>query len=125
MRAIDEQPPGDSGNMHAADIRRITEAAGLTTDQAHRLLGTIGPNTIADVAQHPVTRAFEKLWAPVPWMLEAAIALQLGLGDYTEAAVVTPAAPGQRRTGIFPGEPRDGDAGCPQVAPGAIGIRKA
>jgi len=79
VRTVIEQPPGSSGNMHAADIRRITEAAGLTTDQAHRLLGTIGPNTIADVAQHPVTRAFEKLWAPVPWMLEAAIALQLGL----------------------------------------------
>ncbi len=29
-----------------------------------------------------------KLWAPVPWMLEAAILLQLALGDYVEAGVV-------------------------------------
>ncbi len=65
------------------------EAVGLTAIEARRLLGTIGPNAIVDVAQHPLRRAVGKLWAPVPWMLEAAIALQLGLGDYTEAGVVT------------------------------------
>jgi magnesium-transporting ATPase (P-type) len=61
---------------------------GLTSDEALRRLKTSGPNAIADVAQHPVRRAVEKLWAPVPWMLEAAILLQLGLGDYVEASVV-------------------------------------
>ena len=30
----------------------------------------------------------KKLWAPVPWMLEAAILIQIGLGDYVEAGVV-------------------------------------
>nr|WP_294528095.1 HAD-IC family P-type ATPase [uncultured Rhodopila sp.] len=69
--------------MHEAAAKWVTELGGLTTDQAHRLLSTNGPNTIPDVAQHPLRRAFEKLWA------QAAIALQLGLGDYTEAAVVT------------------------------------
>jgi H+-transporting ATPase len=61
---------------------------GLTSDEARLLLEKIGPNAIVDVAQHPVRRAFGKLWAPVPWMLEAAILLQLGLGDYVEAGVV-------------------------------------
>ena len=46
-----------------------------------------GPNTIADVAHHPARHALLKLWAPVPWM-EAAIRLQLCIGDYAEAAVV-------------------------------------
>src|SRR6202021_4063074 len=32
--------------------------------------------------------ALGKLWAPVPWMLEAAILLQIFLGDYVEAGVV-------------------------------------
>jgi H+-transporting ATPase len=32
--------------------------------------------------------ALAKFWAPVPWMLEAAILLQLGLGEYIEAAVI-------------------------------------
>ncbi len=44
---------------------------------------------MADVAEHPARRALLKLWAPVPWMLEAAIALQLGIGRYAEAGVVT------------------------------------
>jgi H+-transporting ATPase len=63
-------------------------AAGLTDGQARHLLATIGPNAIVDVAQHPLRRAMAKLWAPVPWMLEAAITLQLVLGDYDEAAMV-------------------------------------
>ena len=65
-----------------------TTGAGLTREEAQRRLEKFGPNSIADVAQHPVRRAFGKLWAPVPWMLEAAILLQLGLGDYIEAGVV-------------------------------------
>jgi len=61
---------------------------GLTGDEARRRLAALGSNAIADVAQHPVQRALGKLWAPVPWMLEAAILLQLFLGDYVEAGVV-------------------------------------
>jgi H+-transporting ATPase len=60
---------------------------GLTSDDARRRLA-LGSNAIADVSQHPVQRALGKLWAPVPWMLEAAILLQLFLGDYVEAGVV-------------------------------------
>jgi H+-transporting ATPase len=62
--------------------------SGLTGEEARRRLATFGPNAIADIAQHPVRRALGKLWAPVPWMLEAAILLQLGLGEYAEAGVV-------------------------------------
>ena len=62
--------------------------SGLTSDEAHRRLAKDGPNAIVDVARHPVLRALQKLWAPVPWMLEAAILLQLVLGDYVEAGVV-------------------------------------
>jgi H+-transporting ATPase len=32
--------------------------------------------------------ALEKFWAPVPWMLEAAIVLQIGLGKYIESAII-------------------------------------
>ncbi len=49
---------------------------------------SVGANAVADVAQHPARRALLKLWAPVPWMLEAAIVLQLAIGDYAEAGVV-------------------------------------
>ncbi len=37
---------------------------------------------------HPLRMAIEKFWAPVPWMLEAAIILELVLGKYVEAAII-------------------------------------
>ncbi len=39
-------------------------------------------------ALHPLRRMVDKLWAPVPWMLEAAIVLELVLHKFTEAAVI-------------------------------------
>jgi H+-transporting ATPase len=60
----------------------------LSAIEAAGRLKTGGPNAVVDIAQHPVRRAVNKLWAPVPWMLEAAILLQLGLGDYVAAGVV-------------------------------------
>ena len=61
---------------------------GLTSQEAARRLQQGGANAIVDVAPHPVRQALQKLWAPIPWMLEAAIMLQIGLGDYVEAGVV-------------------------------------
>ncbi|MDR3438594.1 HAD-IC family P-type ATPase [Telmatospirillum sp.] len=61
---------------------------GLTGGEARERLDQGGPNAIAEIAQHPLWRALRKLWAPVPWMLEAAILLQLGLGKYVEAGLV-------------------------------------
>ena len=55
--------------------------------EARRRLAQFGPNAMPDTAVHPLRRAVEKLWAPVPRMLEAAIVLQSALGDYTEAAM--------------------------------------
>ena len=59
----------------------VDAAAGLTTAEAQLRLARDGPNAIVEVSQHPVWRALKKLWAPVPWMLEAAIVIQLGLND--------------------------------------------
>ena len=49
---------------------------------------TLGPNATPDATPHPLRSALGKLWAPVPWMLEAAIALQLALGKFSEAAII-------------------------------------
>jgi len=70
-------------------IPQLADATtGLTTAEAQQRQARDGLNAIVDVSQHPVWRAIQKLWAPVPWMLEAAILIQLGLGDYVEAGVV-------------------------------------
>ena len=60
----------------------------MTSGEARRRLAANGPNAIVEVVQRPIGRALKKLWAPVPWMLEAAIVLQLVLGEYVEASAV-------------------------------------
>lgn len=61
---------------------------GLTSDEARRRLEKFGPNAMPDTALHPLRMALEKFWAPVPWMLEAAIVLELALGKYVEAGII-------------------------------------
>jgi H+-transporting ATPase len=69
----------------AADV---SPQDGLTSDEARRRLEKFGPNTVPDTALHPLRMALEKFWAPVPWMLEAAIVLELVLGKYVEGAII-------------------------------------
>jgi len=61
---------------------------GLTSDEARARLAKSGPNSMPDTSSHPARRAIEKLWAPIPWMLEAAIVLELALGKYVEAGII-------------------------------------
>src|SRR5471030_1954587 len=61
---------------------------GLTAVEALTRLKNSGPNSMPDTALHPLRMAFAKFWAPVPWMLEAATALELLLGNYVEAVII-------------------------------------
>ena len=63
-------------------------STGLTSNEVQKRLGQFGPNAVPDTSMHPLLRALSKFWAPVPWMLEAAVALQLMLGKYVEAGVI-------------------------------------
>jgi len=63
-------------------------SAGLTSEEARRLADQFGPNSMPDTSSHPARMAMEKLWAPIPWMLEAAIVLELVLGKYIEAGII-------------------------------------
>ena len=63
-----------------SSVKDFPLSTGLTSDEARRRLEKFGPNAVPDTALHPLRRALTKLWAPVPWMLEAAIVLELVLG---------------------------------------------
>ena len=63
-------------------------ARGLTSDEAMLQLAKSGPNAMPDTAVPAWRMALAKFWAPVPWMLEAAIILQAALHEYVEAAVI-------------------------------------
>ena len=64
------------------------EAQGLTHVEAERRLRELGPNTVSEEKRHPLRALLLKFWAPVPWMLEAAVVLELALGKFDEAAVI-------------------------------------
>jgi H+-transporting ATPase len=67
---------------------KAASGSGLSSADAAGRLQKDGPNAMPDTALHPLRRALHKFWAPVPWMLEAAVALELGLGKYVEAAII-------------------------------------
>ena len=75
-------PPSAEGTQppKPASTADVSPHDGLTGDEARRRLRKFGPNAMPDTALHPVRLALEKFWAPVPWMLEAAIVLQVALG---------------------------------------------
>jgi H+-transporting ATPase len=64
------------------------QPCGLTSEEARSRLEKVGPNAMPDTSLHPLRRALRKFWAPVPWMLEAAIVLELALGKYLEATII-------------------------------------
>ena len=76
----------------AIDAREISAAAatlvGLTSVEARRRLSGFGPNAITEETLQRWRIFLAKLWAPVAWILEAALLLQLGIGAYVEAAVI-------------------------------------
>ena len=61
---------------------------GLTSDEAEVRLEKDGPNAMPDTSAHPLRNALAKFWAPVPWLLEASIVLEIVLHKYYEAAVI-------------------------------------
>ncbi len=61
---------------------------GLTSDEARRRQARFGPNAVAPEARKPSRLFLIKFWAPIPWLLETAIILQVGLGEYVEASVI-------------------------------------
>jgi H+-transporting ATPase len=81
-------PTTTSGTPAGSTDAQKTISNGLTSDEARRRLAKSGPNTMPDTSVHPLRMALEKFWAPVPWMLEAAIVLELVLGKYVEAAII-------------------------------------
>jgi H+-transporting ATPase len=82
------QKSGLGTKPKSASAADVGSQIGLTSVEARRLLETFGQNAVPDTSMHPLRMAIEKFWAPVPWMLEAAIILELVLGKYIEAAII-------------------------------------
>ncbi|MGC8522426.1 MAG: plasma-membrane proton-efflux P-type ATPase [Steroidobacteraceae bacterium] len=80
-----KQPPDpDSAASKALPV----DPAGLSSAEATRRRAQFGPNAVTGQETPAWRRLLAKFWAPVPWMLEAAIILQLALGKFVEALVI-------------------------------------
>ena len=61
---------------------------GLSTEQARQLLEQYGPNAVPETPRHPWRILLGKFWAPVPWMLELALVLEILLAKPIEATII-------------------------------------
>jgi len=86
MSATTTVPPASPSQP--AEPAQDVPSKGLTSDEARTRLEKDGPNAMPDTSAHPLRNALAKFWAPVPWLLEASIVLELMLHKYYEAAVI-------------------------------------
>lgn len=75
------------------DTRNATEppseeAAGLTAAEVRAQLAQFGANTVREEPPHPLRQFLGRFWAPIPWLLEATVIIQLFLHEQVEAAVI-------------------------------------
>jgi len=62
---------------------------GISEVEARLRLQRDGPNAISEAPRSKLALLGGKLWGPVPWLLEAAVILELALGNYVQAAIIT------------------------------------
>jgi len=101
MATTTSPPSADSTPADSATAAMDGGAGGLSSEEARARLQKFGANAMPDTALHPMREALEKFWAPVPWMLEAAIVLELVLGRYIEAAVIAALLAFNAALGLF------------------------
>ena len=65
-----------------------TAAPGLTAAEARARLAQFGSNAVREEQPHPLRQFLFRFWAPIPWLLEATILIQLFLGERVEASVI-------------------------------------
>jgi H+-transporting ATPase len=68
-------------------LTNSTTLTGLSTSEARDRLQTYGPNAVPEEHPHRWLIFLHKMWGPVPWMLELATILELGMGKYANAII--------------------------------------
>ena len=65
-----------------------SSTAGLTAAEAQQRLQRYGPNEIVERHRNPVLEFLGYFWAPIPWMIEVALALSLAAQHWTDAVII-------------------------------------
>lgn len=69
-------------------VAAVDTHVGLSHVEAQRRLAQYGPNSIAEERRHPWLAILSKFWAPIPWMLELTIIIELALNKFLEAGII-------------------------------------
>jgi H+-transporting ATPase len=77
-----------SSRSEETATRRQPELTGLSSAEAASRRAEFGPNAVVEEPVHPLRRLARHFWAPVPWMLEATIALQIGIGQWLTGSMI-------------------------------------
>ena len=80
--------PNDAMSIADTNIAGAAAAVGRTSPEAARRLAQYGRNEVAEEQEHVLLKILRHFWAPVPWMLEATVVLQLVIGENIEAALI-------------------------------------
>jgi H+-transporting ATPase len=81
--------PDNYGGTLTRDLSpEATTPIGLTSAEARRRLSEFGSNAVSEEAPSRWRVFTVKFWGPIPWMLEAAMVVEIWLGKYIEAAVI-------------------------------------
>ena len=72
----------------AVEVNRDASPQGLTREEAEKRLRQYGPNAVQEGKPDLFLEIAKKFWAPVPWMLEATIVLEVILGKRPEAIII-------------------------------------
>ena len=74
--------------LEAAAPGSAAVPVGLSSPEAARRRVEFGPNAVVEEHEHALRQVARHFWAPVPWMLEATIALQIVIGERLEALLI-------------------------------------
>jgi len=61
---------------------------GLTSLEAERRLGEVGPNELTEKKRSPVLQLFSYFWGPIPWMIEVAMVLSALIGRWEDFFII-------------------------------------
>ncbi|MEW9586491.1 cation-transporting P-type ATPase [Paraburkholderia sp. DGU8] len=74
--------------IEAASQPDVAIKTGLSSIEARRRRAGASTNMLPDTSASTWRMVLMKFRAPVPWMLEAAVALQCALGRFAEAGII-------------------------------------
>ncbi len=86
---MQEKPDNkQSKERKSIDLEASIGLTGLTDTEVQAALTRYGYNEIKEESAHPVWGVLKRLWGPIPWILEAALILEVSLGKILQASVI-------------------------------------